>query len=144
MIRFQKNLIINRPVTEVFAFITEPQNDLQWKAVVKEASPSNGPMAVGTTWRQVVEAPGGEAESIEECTEYEMNHRFAQYCPSPFPHGGSYTFEPSGDSTRLHVSGYVKLSGMLKWLQPLVALMVKRAAAKDAAQLKTVLERRMA
>jgi len=50
--------VINRPPDEVFAFLTDPGNDLKWRPHIKEIAPQ-GPADVGSTIHQVLIGPGG-------------------------------------------------------------------------------------
>jgi len=37
MVRFEEHVVINRPATEVFTFISDPQNDPSWAAATRIA-----------------------------------------------------------------------------------------------------------
>jgi hypothetical protein len=50
----------HRPPDQVFAFFTDPDNDLRWRSHVKEAS-ADGPIRVGSSVHQVVSGPGGRS-----------------------------------------------------------------------------------
>lgn len=49
----QHSVLVDRPVEQVFAFFTDPSNDLTWRSHVKEIE-AQGPLAVGTRVHQVV------------------------------------------------------------------------------------------
>jgi uncharacterized protein YndB with AHSA1/START domain len=73
----QRSLVIARPVSAVFAFFTNPDNDQKWRSHVKEIR-AEGPPAVGTKIHQVVAGPGGRGIPADlEVTAYEPDRRYA-------------------------------------------------------------------
>ena len=74
MVKIETSMVINRPIEEVFAFLTNPENDLVWRSGVLESEQtSDGPMGVGTTARSVEQFLGRRIESTVEFTAYEPN-----------------------------------------------------------------------
>ena len=54
MIRVETGVIVDRPSNEVFAFISNLENNPRWQAGMREAKvTSQGPLAVGSTYAQV-------------------------------------------------------------------------------------------
>ena len=52
MAKFEINLVINRPIEEVFAFISNPENQPRWRAGTLEvARNSSEPLGVGSVFR---------------------------------------------------------------------------------------------
>jgi len=67
----QRTITIDRPPEQVFAFFTDPDNDLRWRSHVKEAA-ARGPIGVGSSVHQVVSGPGGRGIPADlEVTAYE-------------------------------------------------------------------------
>lgn len=61
---------IRRPVEEVFAYLSEPKNNLQWETgVVEMELTTEGPLAVGSKGRRV-EKQMGTDEGTWEITEH--------------------------------------------------------------------------
>ena len=55
MATFEINLVINRPVEEVFAFISNPENQPRWRATTLEMSrTSSEPLGVGSIFKGTV------------------------------------------------------------------------------------------
>ncbi len=51
-IRQEHNVVIERPIEEVFAFVTDPNNDPLWQSTSLETEQtSEGPVDVATTFR---------------------------------------------------------------------------------------------
>ena len=54
----ERTIVIDKPVEEVFAFLTDPSNDHKWRTHLKEVS-AEGPITVGTRIHKVVKGPAG-------------------------------------------------------------------------------------
>ena len=55
MIRIEASAVVNRPIEEVFAFVSDMANATQWSAEVVEAKKtSEGPVGAGTTFTTAV------------------------------------------------------------------------------------------
>ncbi|MCC7355543.1 MAG: SRPBCC family protein, partial [Anaerolineae bacterium] len=71
MINFTLTTVINRPVDEVFTYITDVRNEPQWMPGVLEAEQTSAePVGVGTTYYELVELLGQQVELTFEVTEY--------------------------------------------------------------------------
>lgn len=142
MVKVETSVVINRPIAEVFAFVTNPENSPQWESGLLETGKmSKGPMGVGTTWQEVRQFLGRRIKSTDEVTEYEPNKKFSFKSTSgPFPVEGGYTFESVEGGTRVTVTGQGETGGFFKLADPIVARMVKRQVEADSANLKELLE----
>jgi uncharacterized protein YndB with AHSA1/START domain len=66
MASFENTVIIQRPVEEVFAFLADFENLPKWNdAIVETTKTSPGPVAVGTTYRQIRSVPSRSEEGFE-------------------------------------------------------------------------------
>jgi uncharacterized membrane protein len=137
----QRTIVINRPVEDVFAFFTDPANELNWRTHVKEVSAPD-PVAVGTRIHQVVQAPGGRGIPADiEVTAYEPLTLYAfRVVAGPVRPVGEFRFVPDGDSTRVSLSLASELSGLKKLLlsRPVQSSMNGQMHALDRA--KAVIE----
>jgi len=88
MAKFKFSVTINRPVEEVFAFLSNYENDpKRSSATVEGTKTSEGPIGVGTTWRSVSKVLGRRIESELEHIEYELNRKIAiKQTSGPYPH----------------------------------------------------------
>lgn len=114
----ERTLVIARPVSAVFAFFTDPANDLKWRSHVKEMS-AEGPIAVGTKVHQVIAGPGGRGIPADsEVTAYEPDRRFAfAVIAGPVRPRGEMRFaQTSEGATELSFSLEAELSGLKKLL----------------------------
>ncbi|MGH9003982.1 MAG: SRPBCC family protein, partial [Acidimicrobiia bacterium] len=78
MIKLAQSVSINRPVEEVWKFISNFENTTRWSRGVLEArQTSEGPLGVGSTLQTVVRAFGRRRTASYLVTEYEPNSAFA-------------------------------------------------------------------
>ena len=142
MAKFETSIVINRPLEEVFALLSNAENDLKWQSGTIEAKKtSDGPIGVGTTWRTVSRFLGRRIESESEITEYELNRKFAFKTKSgPIPFEGWMTCERVEGGTRINTKFEAEIGGFFKLAEPLVASMGKRQIEADFANLKDLME----
>lgn len=106
MAKIETSISINKPVDQVFAFVTNPLN-------MKSLSPAttgvifDGKVAVGS--RFTVQSKYGvrEFNSVSEIVAIEPNKMFAVKAIAAPPASdvvSTYTFEPEGSGTKLHIS----------------------------------------
>lgn len=135
---------IFRPAEDVFAYLSEPKNSLEWDGgVVEMELTTDPPLRVGSKGRRV-ESRGGTDEGFWEVTEHVLNETLAMTFESgKFTGSGGYNLEPIDGGTRLEywfMANPRKL--LLKILIPLMKPMIHRQVRKDYAKLKSVLESR--
>jgi uncharacterized protein YndB with AHSA1/START domain len=74
IIEVEQSVVIRRPPKELFAFLVNLASWSQWQPDLrKNEQTSHGPMDVGTTFRQALDAGGQRIELLGEVTEYEPN-----------------------------------------------------------------------
>ena len=133
---------IGRSVEDVFAYLADPKNNLEWESVVVEMEmTTEGPMSVGSKGRRMEKFMGTE-EGDWEITGYDENRSFAmQYESEKFIGNGRWDLESTDGSTRLsyRFSGQAK-SFMTKLMMPIFFPMVRRQIKKDYGTLKGILE----
>lgn len=74
----ERSIFINAPIEKVFDYAAEPDNLPKWvRNSVKIWERSKGPVAVGTTYRELVTVPGGmKSKCINKVTEFNRPHKF--------------------------------------------------------------------
>jgi uncharacterized protein YndB with AHSA1/START domain len=130
--------VIDRPVEEVWRFITDFGNAGQWLLWKEPEKTSAGPVGLGTTYRYLTRRGAYEGR----VSEWEPNRRFTVYCPEYIRRKPAYlqfTLEPAGKGTRMStVQASAAVNRILKLLSPIFVWMVKRNAPDRV--LKGVLE----
>ena len=143
MPRAEANVVIKRPVEEVFAFATNPENDPQWSTGILESKQtSEGPMGVGTTLEGLSHFVGRRIEWTSKVTEYERNRKigYKVSLPPPISLEQSMIFEPVEAGTRVTVIAEGETGGFFRLAQPIVVRMYERQMEASLANLKDILE----
>ncbi len=137
---------IARPVEDVFAYLKEPKNNIEWESgVVESEMTSEGPIGVGSKGRRVEKYSGmGTDEGTWEVTQFEENKTMEiGFESDKFIGDGAFELESTDGATRLsyRFRGETK-SFLFKLMMPLMMPMVKRQVRKDYGKLKEILESR--
>jgi uncharacterized protein YndB with AHSA1/START domain len=144
MATLEISTVINRPVEEVFAFLSNPENGPKWSSGSSDVTiTSAGPIGVGTTYRSIRTVLGRRIESDGVVTAYEPNRSYATKSTSgPFPVEGRMTFERVDGGTRVSGTLVGEPGGFFKLAEPLLVSMIKRQFDADLANLKDLMESR--
>jgi uncharacterized membrane protein len=142
MATLEISTVINRPLEEVFAFLSNPENGPKWSSGSSDVTiMSAGPIGVGSTYRSVRTFLGRRIESEIEVTAYEPNRSYATKSTSgPFPMESRVTFERAEGGTRVSATLVGEPGGFFKLAEPLLVSMIKRQFDADLANLKDLME----
>ena len=142
MTHVEISIDIDRPPAEVFAFISNFENNPRWQSgMVAAKFTSEGPLAVDSTYVQISKFLGRRIESSFEVIEYEPNKMVkARTTASSFPIQFMRSVEPLGDGTRVKAVIEGEARGFFKLAGPLLDPMVQRQIEADYANLKRILE----
>jgi uncharacterized protein YndB with AHSA1/START domain len=142
MARAEVSTTIKRPVEDVFAVLSNPENSPKWSSASLEAKiTSAGTFGVGSTARTVSKVLGRRLESEMELTEFEPNRKFAAHSKSgPFPVQLSMTFQGTEGGTRVNATIEGEPAGFFKLAEPLIVRTVKRQLQSDLDNLKDLME----
>ncbi len=142
MARIEASVVINRPIEEVFAFVTDFEKAPQWMSELVEAKQtSEGPVGVGTTISAVASPLGRRIESTQEVVEYEPNAKYAIKSTSgPVASKDGYTFEAVAGGTKITRVAEAEMSGFFRLAEPLAGRMMRRQFETNFANLKDLLE----
>ncbi|MFQ6089520.1 MAG: SRPBCC family protein [Candidatus Methanofastidiosia archaeon] len=142
MVKIEQSVVINRPVEEVFTFLSNPENELQYRSSLLEAEQtSEGPMGVGTTFREVEKFIGKRIESTYEVTEYETNKKYSfKTISGPAPGEVSMSFESVEGGTKVSFAMDFEIGGLFKLAKPVVIRMTKKQVDDEVSNLKDLLE----
>ena len=145
--KLEYSVIINRPVEEVFAFVSNVENWPQWVSGASETrQTSSGPVAKGTTFTQISHYLGRRFEINATVTAFEPNRLVAvENDGKPMPFGNRITVEAANGGTRLTntLSAAGDVGGLFKLAEPVLERMFRRQFEKDHETLKDLLEARV-
>lgn len=142
MMKFDLNTDIYRPLTQVFAFVTMPENDFHWQyGTLMSDRISKGEMGVGTLFRVVGHFMGRRMECVYEVTEFEPNKKYGfKSLSGPIDSYTLYTFEVMKGSTRISHSTQISLGEPFKSNATTAEKTVKKEYRENLALLKDILE----
>lgn len=142
MVKVETSITINRPVEDVFAYLSDRRNDLQWQSgLVDIRQTPESPVGVGTRITEVRKFLGRRIESSSEVVEYEPNTKYTRKnTGGPFPVEGSYLFEPTGVGTKVTLKFEMQEGSFFALAEPLIARSLRRSAEADYGDLKDLLE----
>ncbi len=142
MVRIEGEIVINRPVEEVFDFVADERNEPRYNPEMRRAEQiSDGPIGVGTRFRAETVSRGRTVEMVIEFTGYERPRRLEEIAHmSSMDLQGSLTFDPVPEGTRMRWSWDLEPRGILKLMSPLVARMGRRQEQRIWVGLKHLLE----
>lgn len=138
MIEFSNQVVVDRPLGEVFGFVSDFRNVPKWNYYVRSVTKtSDGPLGVGSTFHQVRKTDEQEFRIVT----YEPNCQVTiQTIPPSTPEFEMrFTFEAKGNGTR--ITDKWKLdTGRPPLLERLGAGRVRSAVLENLGKLKALLE----
>ncbi|MGH9196328.1 MAG: SRPBCC family protein [Acidimicrobiia bacterium] len=143
MITAEDSSVIERPIEQVFAFLSEPANEPKWHTDVIEASLLAPPMHANSEVRMKFKFMGVR-EATMEVADYEPNQRIRLETKVGVMKGLkptlTYLVEPASGGTRFTRRLEVKPEGLASLMTPMMKVMVKKNNAQFVMNLKKFLE----
>jgi uncharacterized membrane protein len=138
-VEFDLEVSIDRPVAEVFAYVTDVRNVPEWQ----ESADSAEWIEEGRSFRERRSFMGRTAEIELEVTSLEADRRFdVRAVRAPVKFEIRHSFEGGEGGTLLRVHGEAKLGGALRFAAGMAKRQAEGQFRKDFQRLKAVLERR--
>jgi ligand-binding SRPBCC domain-containing protein len=142
MLKFAADLKVNRPVEQVFAWLTNGENQSKFdKSSLKMEALTPGPWQAGTQFRELRDLGGRKTEVLSEIAELEPNRRFVIRSKTGPEWLGIWLFEPEGNSTHLRWTGQMRMKGFGRLLEPLIGRQMRAQISQQFAQLPSLMER---
>jgi uncharacterized protein YndB with AHSA1/START domain len=128
MVHIEGEIVIDRPVEEVFDFVADERNEPRYNPRMRRVEKlSTGPIGVGTRFRAETTSTGRIVPMVIEFTGYDRPRRLASTTHmSSMNLQGALTFDSVSGGTRMRWAWDVEPRGLLKLMRPLVALMGRR------------------
>ena len=142
MKRYEHSIEIERPVEEVFDFITHPENFPLWQESLLEIRrEAEGPLRVGSEVTEVRSFMGRKMETTWTCTEHEPCERSSiEENEGLVPFKGTFELEALGENTLFAWTVETPGPRGIKVPGAIVGRMVRRQLAVDSERLKELLE----
>jgi uncharacterized membrane protein len=141
-VKFDLDIVIDRPVDVVFAYVTDVRNLPEWQESAVEAAWIEGDSPrQGARLRERRNLLGRSIESEVEVTAYELGRRFdLTGLSGPIRFEVRHSFEAVADGTRVHLGAEGEAGGLLRFAGPMVARQAEQQFRGDLQRLKQVLE----
>lgn len=140
----QNDVFINRPLEEVFTFVTDPTTTPLWqKNLVRSELLTPGPLRSGTRVLEVRRLGTAQRQAEWEVTAYEPSTRRGYvYLHSfgPIQQRGETCFEAQDGGTLLHFTAWLKVKFPLTLIAPLLVSLMRQQNDKSFFLLKQLLE----
>jgi uncharacterized protein YndB with AHSA1/START domain len=141
MIQHEVSIHLDRPVEQVFAFLADTGKVSTWQSnLIKMEQLTEGPLRLGSRFREVRRLGRRESEIQAEITTFEPNKRFETKTTTKPQVTVSYSFEAEDGGTRLNHKFVMLTSGLMRLLEPLIASSIKKESQSDFETLKRILE----
>jgi carbon monoxide dehydrogenase subunit G len=138
---FENTVLIARPIEDVFGFLSDLENIPKWNyAIVETRKISEGPIGVGTTYRQVRSVPSRSEERLEITTYEPPRQLEIQGQLGPFASRLVYALAATPEGTRVTNTVEVELGGPVRLLGRVAVSRVREAVAANLGKLKELLE----
>ncbi|MDN4645511.1 SRPBCC family protein [Arthrobacter sp. PsM3] len=142
MTSIQGEIVIGRPLSEVFDFVADERNEPRYNPrILHVEKVTGGSMRNGTQFKVTTKSRGRPLTMLLKTTEYQRPTRLANTTSmSSATIRGVLTFEPAAGGTLLRWSWDIQPRGALKFLSPIIGRIGKRQEAANWASLKRYLE----
>jgi len=142
MITIHHQITIDRPVDEVFNYVTDSRNDPEWCPPVLEIEQltKTGP-EIGAKYSMVVKPGPKQAEGSFEITDLDRNsHAVYKGENDMVRFKYSYRFSENENSTTIRMTSEVDPKGVWKLFTPIIRSSSRKVAAEEFTNLKELLE----
>lgn len=143
MLKHSASIVIDRPVDHVFAFLADLENTPKWQSGVTDSKViSSGPIRVGTQFTEIIKIVGRSVETLCEVIEFEPGKKvgFRSDSSPAIQFEGRYSFEPIQIGTQVTFTGWTRLGGLWRLLEPLFGGEVKKELEGEMKRIKSLLE----
>jgi carbon monoxide dehydrogenase subunit G len=143
MINLDLSVLIDKPVKDVFAFVTNPNNMSKWNsAIVSLEQITPGPVGMGTKFKNVGEMMGRRVEGEMQVVAFEPDSKYGfQMQAGPMQVNVTLTFKTVGTGTKLSLNAQGNPGGLFKLAEGVMQGQVKSMMEGNLANLKSVLEK---
>lgn len=142
MFSVERDIFINRPVRDVFAFVADPANDAKWQDdVILSEQASDGPLAVEATIRFVQRFMGQEMDINGEIIVYDPPNKICFKSTSgPIEIESCTTCVAQDGGTHLTLNAQGEPGGFFKVAEALVGRQLNKTFESNLKNLKEVME----
>jgi uncharacterized membrane protein len=140
--RVTTEIEIGVPIDQVFSYVTDPNNHVNWLKSVSDVHDVSGPPGVGQRYTATAHFLGKRFEQTEEVTDFEPNALFAwRTVQGPVHDVHHFQFEQRNGGTKVTVElGVRDLHFLGRLAEPLIVRSARRDQQHNLETLKDLLE----
>lgn len=142
MVHIEGEIVIDRPVEQVFDFVADQRNELRYNPQMRGSEKiTEGPIGLGTQFRAEVVSGRQVVPMVIEVTGYERPRMLASTTRmSAMDIRYTLTFDAASQGTRMRWVGDVQPNGWLRLISPWVGWVGRRQELRIWTSLKHFLE----
>jgi carbon monoxide dehydrogenase subunit G len=142
MITFDLATLVDRPLADVFAFLSNPLNLPKWQSMVASIEPvTSGAVGVGSKYKVAAEMLGRKIDGLMEITTFAPPEKFGfTNQAGPMQVTVTVTLKTVGTGAKIALHGEGNPGGVFKIAEGVLAGQVKSQMEANLAKLKAVLE----
>ncbi len=142
MITFDLSTLVDRPMQDVFNFLSNPLNLPKWQSMVaKIEQVTPGAVGIGSKYKVAAEMLGRKIDGLIEITTFEPPARFGfTNQAGPMQVTVTVTLKPVGTGANISLHAQGNPGGVFKIAAGVLAGQVKSQMEANLARLKSVLE----
>lgn len=138
--KVKHSIIIDRPIDEVFAFVTNLHKETRWQPEIKLVT-LDGPLQAGSTFHEVRVTFGRAYDWHFRITEFDPPHRITiDTISGTARYRGSRIFEVVEGGTKVTEIGELDMPRFLRVLNPLFSRLSRRPLRLAYGRLKQMVE----
>jgi hypothetical protein len=116
------NIVLDRPVFDVWTFVTDLRTEHEWWRGVHRADRLSGDGGIGTRYYLHASLLGVPSDADVFVTAYEPPHRFAIKASGRLAYRCDYRMDSVPEGTRLSL--HIDIDRLPQWLSPLFAMVL--------------------
>jgi uncharacterized protein YndB with AHSA1/START domain len=134
-------VVVERPIEDVWAVLTDPVKTPLWSAAaVEERWLTPPPVGIGSRRVAVTRAMGRTSENVAEVTAFEPGRSWTMTSVSGPRFVATAKFMTVDAGTRIDFTWAFALTGAMRLIQPLVVSLFMRQFERDLGRLKSMME----
>jgi hypothetical protein len=134
-------VLIRRPLSDVAAFMFDPQHDLEWTGGITSSTPAQpGLLVEGATVERTAKFLGREFTYGYVVTAHEPDRLVEMTVDRPFPMVVRYELAADTEGTRVTIHASGGPGRFFGWLTPLLTRQVRKSITADLERLRACLE----
>ena len=143
MINVDLGTLVDKPIKDVFEFVSNPNNMSKWNsAVVSLEQITPGDVGVGTKFKSVGELMGRKIEGEMQITAYEPDTQCGfQVNAGPMQINLTLSFKTVGTGTKISLNAQGNPAGFFKIAEGVMSGRIKSMMEENLERLKSVLEK---